>query len=275
MRKKLYILENLNLNKSIIDDYAKNNNIGNITFINELSKEVLGQITHVICDPSLSDSLLPWENLKIAYLLEKHKDQFSKTVNVIPDGCSFYAMPVEFLDLHKIRMPLGVCEGIDHTIFDKHIEASRQISDEELEPQPLWEYPCYCRGEPKQLLSLNFRQLENSISKLDSFFICENGEYEKNWKVNAFAVWCVWNINDELLSSGPIATPVLGELVKWDTHTRQAVKLFKNVEEVTKNRKWCYEMVCDLNKAEFKLNIELSPPATNGETPMEISTEDA
>lgn len=119
--KKVYILESRNLNLGILTEYMNENEIKNVEIISELNNDCLGEATHVICDPNLSNAVLPWQNLNIAHVLEKNKEHFKNMVKLIPDGCSFLAMPVEFLDLHKIRTPLGVCEGIDMTIFDRLI----------------------------------------------------------------------------------------------------------------------------------------------------------
>lgn len=122
--KKVYIIESMNLNLSILRDFANENSIENVEYISEPSTEVLKEVTHVICDPSFSNAILPWENLKMAYLLHKFKENLSDTIKIIPESCTFWAMPVQFLDLYKIRVPLGNCEGIDMSIFDNLVEVS-------------------------------------------------------------------------------------------------------------------------------------------------------
>lgn len=120
--KEVYILENTNMHIGILEDYIKENSLTNVKVIPEASDEILGAVTNVISDPNFSSAILPWENLKMAYILYKFKDKLREGVSVIPEGCEFWAMPVEFQDLHKIRIPLGTCEGIDMGVFDKLVE---------------------------------------------------------------------------------------------------------------------------------------------------------
>jgi type III protein arginine methyltransferase len=120
--KEVYILETMNLNIRILEDYIKENNINNVRFISEIDDSVASNVTNIICDPNFSSAILPWENLKMAYIIYSMKDKLKSDVSIIPESCEFWAMPMEFQDLHKIRIPLGVCEAIDMSIFDKLVE---------------------------------------------------------------------------------------------------------------------------------------------------------
>lgn len=122
--KKVYIMKNTNLDLDILTDYAKENSIDNIEFISDANEVLLKEVTHVICDPVFSGAILPWDNLKMAYLLRKYKEHLSEAVKVVPERCEIHAMPVEFFNLHKIRMPIGVCEGVRMTAFDHIVEVS-------------------------------------------------------------------------------------------------------------------------------------------------------
>lgn len=120
--KQVFILEDMHLNAGILNDYIKENGINNVTIVAEVNDEVLNEATIVTCDPNFSAAVLPWENLKVAYLLYKYRNKLKSTVSIVPHGFELWAMPVEFRDLHKIRIPLGVCEGIDMAIFDDLVE---------------------------------------------------------------------------------------------------------------------------------------------------------
>ncbi|KOB67070.1 Uncharacterized protein OBRU01_20363, partial [Operophtera brumata] len=195
MAKTVYIVENTKLNLQIIEDYIKENSIDNVQIIPEVNDDVLKEVTNVICDPNFTSAILPWENHKIAYLLYKHKSSLREGLSIVPEGFEFWAMPVELLNLQKIRVPLEKCEGINMSVFDDLVESSRIISDAEVEAQPLWEYP------------------ENpSESK------------EPHEPVNGFALWAVWKVGEDQ-STGPIRPPTVGDWVEWDPHTRQAVKI--------------------------------------------------
>lgn len=125
MAKKVYIHETSQFNINILEDYMKANDIANVEILTEINKDssVLKEITNVVFDPIRSSSILPWEDLKSAYILYGFKEQLAN-VSVIPAGFSLWAMPVQFLDLHKIREPVRNCEGFDVTIFDRLVEVS-------------------------------------------------------------------------------------------------------------------------------------------------------
>ncbi|KAF9419379.1 hypothetical protein HW555_004027 [Spodoptera exigua] len=254
--KAVYIQESMNLNLGILQDYISTNNLENIHFVSELSDEILNQVTNVVTDPNFPSAILPWENLKIAYLMYQYRSKLTNCVSAMPSGCEVWAMPVEFQDLHKISVPLGRCEGIDMAVFDGLVENSRNISDADIEAQPLWEYPCKCRGEPVRLLSIDFSDLKPTCA-MDG--ICEVGKpsNDEEQVVNGFALWVVWNVGGSPQSSGPNQPPVVGQRVDWDPHTRQGVKIFKKSYDATAPFKWKYQAVCDLSKGQFNVDIDL------------------
>lgn len=120
----VYILEDNSLNLGILRDYMRANRIKNVKFLTEeqVTDDLMKDVSIVTCNPNFSSALLPWENLKYAHMLYQFRKKFNTTTALLPDFCTFYAMPVEFLDLHKIRIPLGKCEGIDMSPFDHLIE---------------------------------------------------------------------------------------------------------------------------------------------------------
>nr|XP_021192702.2 protein arginine N-methyltransferase 7 isoform X2 [Helicoverpa armigera] len=254
--KAVYILESLSLNLGILQDYIEANGLQNIQFISEVNDELLNQVTTVIGDPNFASAILPWENLKMAYLLFQfqYRNKLNNCVSVIPQGCEIWAMPVEFQDLHKISIPLGKCEGIDMAVFDGLVEHSRTISDAEIEAQPLWEYPCRCRGEPVRLLHIDFTNLKPALA-MDGVYEVKP-EAEEGQFVNGFALWAVWKVGGAQ-SSGPVHPPVVGDRVDWDPHTRQGVKIFKKSYDASTSFKWRYQAVCDLEKGQFNVDIDL------------------
>ncbi|XP_013172613.1 PREDICTED: protein arginine N-methyltransferase 7 isoform X1 [Papilio xuthus] len=254
--KHVFILEDKSLNIGILYDYMKENFLENVTIVSDVSDDILKEVTNVTCDPNFSNAILPWENLKVAYLLHKYRSKLRDIVSIIPEGCEFWAMPVEFLDLHKIRVPLEVCEGIDMTIFDQLVESSRILSDVEIEAQPLWEYPCTCRGLPRKLLALDFQDLKPKLATdgVNSFTDVETDERQP---MNGFAVWMSWSVGGKPVSCGPTEWPSVGARVDWDSHTRQAVKILKYPREVSGDDKWNYQIVTDLDKGLFNITIDL------------------
>ncbi|CAB3220456.1 unnamed protein product [Arctia plantaginis] len=252
--KAVYILESSKLNLGILNEYIVTNDINNIHFVSDVTDELLNKVTNVICDPNCVNAILPWENLKMAHLLYKYSSKLTNCSSILPEGCEIWTMPVEFQHLHKIRIPLDRCEGIDMGIFDRLVENSRGISDADIESQPLWEYPCKSRGEPVKLLTIDFTDLKPvyATDGLHDIVIIETSDDQL---VNGFVLWAVWRIGGRQ-SSGPIQTPKVGERVDWDPHTRQAVKILKKSYEVD-SLKWSYQAACDLGKGQFNVNIEL------------------
>ena len=54
----------------------------------------------------------------------KAKSLLSSEVKIMPQAMTVKAMALRCRDLHKIRAPVGICEGFDITEFDRLIEVS-------------------------------------------------------------------------------------------------------------------------------------------------------
>ncbi|XP_049874174.1 protein arginine N-methyltransferase 7 isoform X2 [Pectinophora gossypiella] len=255
--KSVYIIETNSLFLGILEAYVRENKINNVKFISEkdVDDDILRDVSMVVCDPNFTSAILPWENLRMAHILYQFKNKLRHDIVIIPEKCEFFTMPVEFLDLHKIRIPLGKCEGIDMKIFDDLVESSRQISDAELEAQPLWEYPCFSRGVPRKLLEIDMLDLQATYANNESFKLAQPEDGEQ--VVNGFAIWTVWTIGDKQHSTGPTEAPKVGDRIKWDPHTRQAVKILKNTFIVKCSDMWKFQVACDLSSGQFNMSIDL------------------
>lgn len=73
-------------------------------------------------EPNFVTSILPWDNVHFWHLSSKYPESISR----IPKALTVKAVAVEFKDLHKIRAPLGVCEGFDLSTFDKLVQVDRR-----------------------------------------------------------------------------------------------------------------------------------------------------
>lgn len=105
--------------------YVQHNKLKNVRIVESLGELIdLETITMVVGEPSFVSSILPFDNFYFGTLLEQIKSRLSVNVMITPRRAIMYALPVEFLDLHKIRSPLGICEGFDLSIFDRLIEVS-------------------------------------------------------------------------------------------------------------------------------------------------------
>ncbi|KAM3966407.1 arginine methyltransferase 7 [Aphomia sociella] len=254
--KNVYIYETLNLNVGILTDYINENSIDNVKIVDNITDEIIGEVTNVIADPNFSNAIMPWENLKMAYILYKCRSMLRDDVTIVPEGCEFWGMPVEFQDLNKIRIPLDRCEGIDMATFDNLVESSRIISDAEIEPQPLWEYPCKSRGLPRKLLDIDMRALQSTYATNDTYPLLDADSDEEHL-VNGFVIWASWSIGGKSVSGGPLEWPSVGERVQWDMHTRQAVKILKKICKLGSTDKWSYQVTCDLEKGQFNVDVNL------------------
>lgn len=127
--KQLICLEPHRYSHQVMQKYVAHNKLTNVRLIESVT-ELTGDdvaVTHVIGEPSFVSSIVPFDNLYFGTLLNQIKSRLAANVVILPKKAAIYAMPVEFLDLHKIRSPLGICEGFDLSLFDRFIEVSGLI----------------------------------------------------------------------------------------------------------------------------------------------------
>ena len=74
---------------------------------------------------AFSLALLPWDNIYFYYGLAHLKSLLPvndfKEKTILPKSFKFYAIAVNLENLHKIRSPVGNCEGFNLDEFDKVI----------------------------------------------------------------------------------------------------------------------------------------------------------
>lgn len=114
------------------------------------------QISLVFAEPHFLTTLLPWQNISFWYAKQALLSSLTSDAAILPSAAVVRALAVEFDHLWKIRAPLGTVEGFSMSTFDELVEASSEISDCDVEPQPLWEYPCRPLGEPFDVLAFDF-----------------------------------------------------------------------------------------------------------------------
>lgn len=122
--KQMYCFEQNRHSSAVMAEYIKFNELKNVKLFQNIDeiKDHLNEITIVFAEPHFQTSILPWDNFRFGTILNQL--QLPEQVKIIPGKARIYAMPVEFLNLHKIRAPVGICEGFDLAIFDKFIEVS-------------------------------------------------------------------------------------------------------------------------------------------------------
>lgn len=124
--KHVYYLDANSYSRKVIEKYVKFNKLVNVTLVADHADENIewSQITHIISEPNLCTSILPWDSFDFAELIKNVADRIGNDVKILPCTASIVAIPVEFLDLQKIIAPFQICESFDLSIFDKIIEVS-------------------------------------------------------------------------------------------------------------------------------------------------------
>ncbi|CAO1305720.1 unnamed protein product [Diamesa tonsa] len=197
-----------------------------VNLINKLEELPSTEITNVVGEPYFHTATLPWEN--ISMFMEKLKEfkkiQYNLPFHITPMKALIYAVPVKFLNLHKIQWPLKLsCEGFDHQIFDEFVQSASDMTDRNVEAFSLWEYPCVALGSPVCIADVDFGiGLTKSFNKITTNLkVTSNTD-----KCNGLALYVNWQLNDRLtISSGPEEAITINSLIKWKIHERQAVHL--------------------------------------------------
>ncbi|CAH1994858.1 unnamed protein product [Acanthoscelides obtectus] len=224
---KMYVLETNSLSRRVLENYIAFNKLDNVEIIpslEELSKINFKDISMVLGEPYFLSSILPWDNLLFIYLMKGVRNYLSNDVQIFPKRASIKAVAMHFSDLHKIRSPLSVGEGFLMKDFDELIEASRNLSDENVEPQPLWEYPGVALSGIEEMIDLDLMNVPTKTYLKNGTF-----ELQGNLDCNGIAIWVDWNLDGTergIITTGPTSPIKIGENVQWDMYTRQGVCLF-------------------------------------------------
>lgn len=177
----------------------------------------------ILFEPFFLSSLLPWDNMHMWYLYTSLKHLLSPTCKIVPTHSTLKMIAVEFEHLWKIRAPLGTVEGFNMEAFDQVISEASAISDNLVEPQPLWEYPCKALCEPLELLQFRFNE------DIPDKQICQLGSIELTGSgiCNGIVLWMDWNLDSDVtVATGPIEKVAVDEKISWDPYTRQGVYFF-------------------------------------------------
>ena len=157
----------------------------------EITDKIDEQFDLIIGEPHFSISLLPWHNLFYWYMLNSLT---SKTIS--PVKATLWALPVKFCHLWKIRAPLHQVEGFDVKHFDDIILNACNVSDADVEPQPLWEYPNFALSTPKALMTFEFNKKlpQEVISRKVVFDGLETSE-----KGTGVVLFMDWNLTSKIV----------------------------------------------------------------------------
>ncbi|KAK3086794.1 hypothetical protein FSP39_023581 [Pinctada imbricata] len=229
---KVYMIEPHPMCRNAVKSFVKENKLEDlVTLINKDADQISqtdlneNKLDLVIGEPFFESSVLPWHHIAFWYGAEQLTNHMADQASVLPCSVTIKALAVEFIDLWKIRAPVGLCEGFDISRFDRLIENSSDIADAIIEPQPLWEYPCIARSRPASVLDMTYTQF------------CSQQQVQKDTKLeinslegkcNGVALWAEYDFGDEhFITTGPTTLPRLGEKIEWDFYSKQGVYLLK------------------------------------------------
>ncbi|XP_017111566.1 protein arginine N-methyltransferase 7 [Drosophila elegans] len=242
--------------RRLLESIVQHNKLKNVQFVEkveELENSQLAALTHIFAEPYFLNAILPWDNFYFGTLLMKIKDRLPESVQISPCSAKIYALPMEFLDLHKIRAPVGSCEGFDLRLFDQMVERSAEQAVSLVEAQPLWEYPCRALSEPQEVLNVEFSNFSNEHSLKGSIELKHPGT------CNGVALWVDWQLVDDsspksTVSSGPSEPVIPGAFVKWDMFVRQGVHFPRKSKEAVTHVEWSTDFKPLLGELNFSFS---------------------
>lgn len=230
--RKVYAVESNPHWRRVLDAMIKVNNLehqvvvfdGNSFKVDSFDSKV----DLILGEPVFQSSVLPWHNLYFGQwwksLKQEHLLLMADSVTVVPGQAHIYAMAIDLKDLWKIRAPIGTTQGLNLKHFDQLMEEAIDLSDELVEPHPLWEYPCRSLSEPFKIMTLNLEQsvAEQATDHEGHLLIDVDGS------LNGVAIWMDWQLDSvTTVSGGPTSQVRLGHQVSWDRHIKQGVYFIK------------------------------------------------
>jgi len=246
-------------------------------------KDLPGKIDMVIGEPSFSASLLPWHNLLFWFSLQhvfpiegfKELNEVRKTGDdvstapkickldrqfIMPKQARLWVVPVYYHDLWKIRAPLEIVEGFNMNEFDCLIMNACNKSDADVEPHPLWEYPCTAVGDPKSLMDFDFSTKVPTEKVVQRITLSLEKAHDLSSSCNGLALWTDWHLDENtVISDGPSEPINIGRDIVWYTHAKQGVFLLshlKNDSTIQCNNEISLEMIFDPNEGDLKFAIK-------------------
>lgn len=94
---------------------------------NRISTVEIFQVDLVVGEPYFQTSMLPWHHIQFWHSVKCLSTILHPETIVLPCRTTILAVAVDFIDLWKIKAPIGNCEGFDLDIFDKLIEVTDMI----------------------------------------------------------------------------------------------------------------------------------------------------
>ncbi|KAL3320413.1 Protein arginine N-methyltransferase 7 [Cichlidogyrus casuarinus] len=214
----------------------------------------------VIAEPFVATATTPWDHLNFFYFKNRMLlfSQPVQTTLINPKNLKIFCVAVAFEHLHKIRHPVGMCEGFDLSEFDEMILSSSRLVDAVIEEHPLWEYPGIACSLEKEIFQFNLEQLP--VQKKASLDRREVLIIEQPDSMNGLAFWAEWDTDsDQSYSSTKPKTPIqIGRMIEWDAlGQKQGVYLFYPDElQSLQSKQLTIRTRFDLATAKFSFNFE-------------------
>ncbi|XP_051157383.1 protein arginine N-methyltransferase 7 [Leptopilina boulardi] len=252
--KKVIIFEPTAISRRAMETFVEANNlIEQVEIIHSFNDFPMDKkIDFIIAEPFFLTTILPWDNLRYWYIVSKYFPNMPK----FPMQATIRAVPMEFIDLQKIRTPIGNCEGFDLSLFDELVQDSSEKSDSPVEAQPLWEYFGNALGSSFEIVNFDLTQ---NVYEKNQESLSGSVKFEVDGTCNGIALWIDWKLDDDvIISSGPQESIKSGAQVIWDPHTKQGVHLLKNIKSVKSKDtlSWSFDFKPNegLMKFEFHVN---------------------
>lgn len=250
--KTVYVIEPDERMRSVLEEYASVNQIKGIQFLSvkhnggdsaERSSEddSVEKANLLLSEPFFATSLLPWHNLKFWFQRFSLSYLLAPSAITMPRTCALYGVAVEFHDLWKISAPVGATEGFTLQAFDSLIQESRSISDDPVEPHPLWEYPCTALTNKFQLMYTHL-QVKAEESPL---LLSGSTSFESRGLCNGVVLWTDFDLDGyNVVTSGPSETIIPGKTITWDRFSRQGVQFFTPGQKNATKLLWklCFDL---------------------------------
>ena len=102
-------------------------------------------------------SIYPWDDFSIFSFLLVNQNKFNRNIQISRCKAFLKSIPVQFLNLHKIKASVKNCERFSMAIYDDMINKAIDFVDSPIEIHSLWEYPCRAIGEMQTLLEIELK----------------------------------------------------------------------------------------------------------------------
>lgn len=125
MGAKVFLLEQNSLSQKTMEMFIRTNGLSEQIRIVKSVDDLPGasEINFIFGEPYFLSSIVPWENLIFWY----HASRYPPSIARMPIVATIKAAAVEFKDLHKIRAPVGICEGFDLSSFDRLVQVRNYL----------------------------------------------------------------------------------------------------------------------------------------------------